>query len=38
MEEGDVAIFPWPLELITVRNGVWDHRSIVVPSQDSCDT
>ena len=22
MEDGDVAIFPWPLEFIAVRNGV----------------
>jgi len=28
MEEGDVAVFPWPLELIAVRMGVqvWRHR------------
>ena len=29
MEEGEVALFPWPLGLVAVRNegyGVWRHR------------
>lgn len=39
IEEGDVAIFPWPLELSSQEqgDGVWDHRSIVVPGEDPGD-
>lgn len=30
MEDGDVAIFPWPLELIAVRNGVTGSKVVGV--------